>query len=166
MTTFTGTIPTIASGDTTTVPTNLATYRDALKAVSEAWTSYTPTWTASVNPAIGNGTRTGKYIQVNKLVTFRIQVTMGSTTTYGTGNWVFSLPVATHSDYASGMMMGNALAFDTSAPSFTQVIPVWLSSTSIHIPLGNGTNTDVSATSPFTWASGDKLTISGTYEAA
>ena len=55
MTTWTGTIPTLAPGDTTAVTTGLATYADALQALSEAWTTYTPTWSASTPPAIGDG---------------------------------------------------------------------------------------------------------------
>ena len=65
-----------------------------LNGIGEAWTSYTPVWTGSTtNPAIGNGTISGKYCQVNKLVVARINVVFGSTTTYGSGNYSFSYPV-------------------------------------------------------------------------
>jgi hypothetical protein len=66
--------------------------RDQLNSVFDAWTTYTPTWTASTNPAIGNGTLTGKYIKVGRTCTVVIKLTMGSTTTYGSGGYAFSVP--------------------------------------------------------------------------
>lgn len=165
MTTFTGSIPTIASGDTTTVPTNLATYRDALKAASEAWTSYTPAWTASVNPAIGNGTQVWKYLRVNKLVIGRIQITMGSTTTFGTGNWVFGLPVAAHADYTANMSAnGKGMALDASVPAFNQLAAIWQTSTTIAVL--TSANTSLSSTVPWTWTTSDKFSLDFEYEAA
>lgn len=59
-----------------------------------AWTSWTPTWTAtSGSPAIGNGTWDNKYIQIGKFVTGYLRFTAGSTTNFGTGDWRFTLPV-------------------------------------------------------------------------
>lgn len=99
MTTWTGTVPTIAPGDTTTVPTNLAVYRDALKAVSEAWTDYTPTAT---NWTIGNGTLRFKYLRVNKLALVRIFFAAGSTTAYTGSGAVISLPFTIHATGEQG----------------------------------------------------------------
>lgn len=62
-------------------------------AIGAAPTSYSPAWTASsVNPAIGNGSIVGAYIQLGKLVFVDIAIVMGSTTTFGTGTYSFSLP--------------------------------------------------------------------------
>lgn len=88
MTTFTGTIPTIASGDTTTVPTNLATYRDALKALTEAGTSYVPTYS---NFTLGNGTAAAAWARQNKWADFRIRIALGTTSAV-TGAMTISLP--------------------------------------------------------------------------
>lgn len=57
--------------------------------------TYTPAWTAvTSNPAIGNGTITGRYWRRrDKLVTVEIIITTGTTTTYGSGAYLFSLPV-------------------------------------------------------------------------
>lgn len=69
--------------------------RDNFKAIGDPWTAYTPVWGASTtNPVIGNGTLTGNYIQAGKLVIWRFQINSGTTTTYGTGNYTISLPVA------------------------------------------------------------------------
>ena len=65
--------------------------------VGGAWTSYTPTWTASSNPSIGNGTITGRYIQVGKMVHVWIRVVGGSSTTFGSGTYAWSMPVTARS---------------------------------------------------------------------
>ena len=72
-----------------------------------AWTSYTPTWTAIVtNPVIGNGTIQAAYIQIGKIVFVRVTITGGTTTTWGSGGYAFSLPVAVVSiDFPFGLGM-------------------------------------------------------------
>src|SRR5579859_7220429 len=62
--------------------------------LANAWTAYTPSWTGVTNPSIGNGTLLGRYVLMNKLLLVRITMMAGSTTTFGTGNWAFSLPAA------------------------------------------------------------------------
>lgn len=58
-----------------------------------AWTAYTPAFTASTsNPSVGNGSLTGRYNRLGKMVFFTIRLTIGSTTTRGVGTWRFSLP--------------------------------------------------------------------------
>lgn len=67
--------------------------RDQLNSMFGAWTSYTPAWTAvTTNPVLGNGTLTGAYMKVGRTCTVMITLTMGSTTTYGSGFWRISLP--------------------------------------------------------------------------
>lgn len=65
---------------------------------STFWTPYTPTWTASVSdPAIGNGSIVGRYQMVGpKTCAARFSVTGGSTTSIGSGNYLFGLPVSTN----------------------------------------------------------------------
>ncbi|MFJ9020811.1 hypothetical protein ACIRPU_12625 [Streptomyces sp. NPDC102259] len=66
--------------------------RDQLNSMFDPWTTYTPTWTASSNPAIGNGSLTGRYIKIGRRCLVSIKLTMGSTTTYGSGGYSFGLP--------------------------------------------------------------------------
>lgn len=73
--------------------------RDQFNSMFAAWTSYTPTWTSSTNPAIGNGTLAGAYIKWGRTCISMIKLTMGSTTTYGSGGYSFGVPFAS----ASGM---------------------------------------------------------------
>ena len=58
-----------------------------------AWTTYTPTWTASTtNPTIGNGTLQGRYIELGSAVFGEIRIVAGSTTNRGSGTYAISLP--------------------------------------------------------------------------
>ncbi len=128
-----------------------------------AWTSYTPTWTASVtNPVLGNGTIDGRYKQVGKIVHFYINILMGSTTTFGAGDWRVSLPVTAQNNFnviANAMYLDNTIqwyegsAFNAFTGSTTTLTMYY-------------TNTTVSNISPFNWASGDYLVITGAYEAS
>jgi hypothetical protein len=169
VTTFTGSIPTIASGDTTTVPTSLATYRDALKALSEAWTAYTPAWTATgTNPTLGNGTIVGHYSRVNKRVDFWIKLTVGSTTSIGSGTYILTLPVAPISGYPchfevvyTDASTGFLYRGVTYSPSGLTVALAYDQNGATNTPLQ-----PLSDTTPVAPASGDVYEVSGTYEAA
>jgi hypothetical protein len=59
-----------------------------------AWTSYTPTWTASTtNPTIGNGTLQGYYKALDaSTYLVEISLVLGSTTSIGSGTYSFALP--------------------------------------------------------------------------
>lgn len=64
--------------------------------LTPGWTSYTPSWTAATsNPVINNGTIVGRYRRVTgaDLVIVEVRITMGSTTTYGSGAYWVSVPV-------------------------------------------------------------------------
>lgn len=167
MTAFTGTIPTIASGDTTTVPTNLATYRDALKAATEAWTTYVPTWASTGSaPAINNGTIVAGYAQLNKLVFFRIVINVGSTTSFGTGVLSLTLPVAPRASVGTWTWKG--VAVDASVAQYEWNLQWSSSTTALMLYPNTGTNalTSVSGTAPWTAGSGDTYSVQGFYEAA
>lgn len=144
-----------------------ARIRDNFKELGDPWTSYSPSWTASsVNPAIGNGTLTGGFIEANKLIKFWLCITMGSTTTYGTGNWMITLPVA---DVGQRFSF-TGIARDTSATSSYPIIGERISSATLQIrsfpTTAGAVFGNASSTVPFTWANTDTLTINGEYEAA
>lgn len=135
--------------------------RDNFKAIGDPWTAYVPVWTSTgTAPALGDGTLTGAYIQVGKLVHYRIALTMGSTTTYGTGSYAFSLPVATTALISGGTVS----CFDNSAAA---IFPrhTYINTTTTVAPTSEG-GVRISATSPFTFAVSDLVNIAGTYEAA
>lgn len=156
------------AGEKPSAATMNAHIRDNLLAIGDAWTSYTPTWTgATTNPVLGNGTIVGKYLSAGKLTAFRITLTMGSTTTYGTGQWRLTLPVAPSSARWNFL----AEVFDTSTASRlagTAVYEAANSALALWSPGASAGGFDrvVSVGLPITWATGDQVNISGVYEAA
>jgi hypothetical protein len=127
------------------------------------WQSYTVSWTApTTNPAIGNGTLVGRYVQIGKLVIGTVQLIIGSTTTYGSGVWLFSLPKTV----APGkLLMGNWVAKDTSAGKFYSGNLYALSeATTVDQFVRDNISNWLNNTTPFTWANTDALYFSFTYE--
>jgi hypothetical protein len=137
--------------------------------ITSPWSAYTPTWTASVtNPVIGNGTITGSYTVIGKTCFVRGNIAMGSTTTFGSGEWYVSMPIpainadailltATLLDNGSAwynaIMVGARAGFNTKAPLQ-------------YVDITNGTASDVNPTQPFTWTNTDRFVWNGSYEIA
>jgi hypothetical protein len=136
-----------------------------LASVGPAWKTYTPTWTASTtNPTIGNGTITGHYLQIGKIVWFRANVQTGSTTTYGSGTYSISIPVT--SATANPNNTGHVRLSDSSAgQGYAGMGSIGASAMTLTVQ--GATNLDnVTPTGPFTFANGDELRVWGFYEAA
>jgi hypothetical protein len=125
-----------------------------------AWTTYTPTWTSSGTAvSLGNGVLVGKYIQYGKTVHVRITLTMGSTTTFGTGFYQWALPVTATSDIQAGScVLRDTGTADKGASCFTN-------STTQLVAVA-GTGLVVTNINPHTWASTDVIALQITYEAA
>ncbi|MCM8548880.1 hypothetical protein [Streptomyces sp. STCH 565 A] len=133
-----------------------------------AWTSYTPTWTASTtNPNLGNGTLVGRYHKVGRTVHLHINLTAGSTTTYGSGTYSFALPVQAAN--AGCTYVGDAHLLQVSrwggqfliSPGATSATPAWTSSSS-----NAGLSLWTSSQAPVSMASGGIVRITITYESA
>lgn len=74
--------------------TDMNTYiRNNSRAMNQ-WTPYTVVWTNNTtNPTIGNGHLIGNYIKFEQWCFVEVHLTLGTTTTKGTGGgWAFSLP--------------------------------------------------------------------------
>lgn len=118
------------------------------------WQTYTPTWT---NGSIGNGTLTGRYLDMGTMQFISISMTAGSTTTFGAGGaWAFSLPGATTGE--NGNL--TALCLDGATP---YVGTAYLaSSTTLSVVAITPTTTGfVTNAHPFSWATGDILLMAG-----
>lgn len=128
------------------------------KLAAPAFTPYVPVWTAfGVAPVLGNGALIGKYYQIAKLVVASLSLNPGSTTTYGTGGWLFTLPVP-----ITSLASGYGYAYDASAGL---VLPVSSSiSDSTHVVVWSSTGPQVYAAAPFTWAISDALQLNWVYE--
>lgn len=181
MGTFTTTSTTFAVGDEYTASWQ-NTYVKGLIDGFAAWTAYTPTWTGTTsNPAVGNGSITGAYLQIGKWVQFRIQVTFGSTTTFGTGGLQFSLPVTpvgTVQQFTNVGVMDRTVGTTGGArhqitgrisPSAT-TMPIYyinVNTTTGLATIANVTNTaPVALTNSSATNIGDYIAITGSYEAA
>jgi hypothetical protein len=131
-----------------------------------AWRSYTPSWTAaSVNPSIGNGTLEGWYKVVGKTCFVRGNIVIGSTTTFGSGEWYVSMPfTASHADAI--LMTANLL--DNGTAWYNATVNGARAGFNYKAPIqyqgGAGTALDVNATQPYTWANSDRFLWNGSYE--
>ena len=127
------------------------------------WTSYTPTWTAFTGtPNLGNGTITGKYAKVGKVVTVNGTLTFGSTTSAsGTSVWYISLPFA-----AAGSGMGVWVAFESGVKYYTGAVKVQTGSSVIGSFFQDAGQGYLSETIPHTWGENDMLDVMVTYEVA
>lgn len=163
-------IPNIFTAGTAPAAAEFNKVRDSLKAIGDPWTSYTPTWTAATtNPTIGNGTITGNYILAGKLCHFRAIVTIGSTTTLGTGAYQLTLPFAPVSGGypitfpAVAYVTGPASSFPLRALSRQATTALDL----LADPATAGASwRTVTQTIPTAWAAGNNISVSGTYEVA
>jgi hypothetical protein len=120
---------------------------------------YAPTWTgAGGNPAIGNGTLLGRWQRFGRRVHVQIDVLMGSTTTFGSGAWTFSLPTGIPTP-GNGSSIGSVHVLDAGTTNYVGVPTV---STAITcVTHANAVN--VGAASPHAWAVNDRLRIDATY---
>jgi hypothetical protein len=134
-------------------------------AYSADWSSYTPTWTATgTAPSLGNGTLSGNYIQIGKTVFAQIYFAAGSTTTFGTGSWRFSLPVTANVLAGTAALMpGGCYAEDAGVAGYTRSARR-VSSTTLTFNAEN--NIELSNLTPFVWATGDFFNSTFSYGAA
>jgi hypothetical protein len=152
----------------TTVPTftaateleaaDLNDLRDALKAIGDAWTTYTPSWTAATtSPTVGSSSVTGCYRKMGHTADVRINISVGAGFSAGSGTYRFSLPSGVVATVVhSGEAMGVATVFDSSAGATYKSVAYMYSSTAVSLI---GDAAVVGSASPITWASGDRISI-------
>lgn len=137
-----------------------------------AWTTYTPTWSSTgTSPSLGNGTLFGEYTRNGDDCTAHGNLLMGSTTTYGTGEWRFLLPfpaaTLAHADFH---WTGSADALDRGTAWHSGVARV--ASAASHVMIlspttaSGGTPTEWNSGRPFTWVTNDVLSWQVTYRIA
>jgi hypothetical protein len=125
---------------------------------------FTPTWGAdSVNPSLGNGTLTGRFRRKGKHVRVDINLTMGSTTTYGTGAWFFELPSGLNQN-VKARALGVARAVDTGTASHTGVSTISAGAAPKIYTISSGAAAFWQSNTPHTWASTDVLILSAEWE--
>jgi hypothetical protein len=147
-----------------------ATAAISVSKLSGPYTTYTPTLTATGGgtPLLGNATVIARYLQIGKLVHAYGSLTLGSTTSFGTGTLELALPVTA----AQSVLWGHGEAVDLSTGN-RALLTVEAITDLAHMQFVgqttfNGAGTGVSGTTPFpwSWATGDSLSWNTTYEAA
>jgi len=132
------------------------------------WDTYVPAWTASVNPAIGNGTLTGRYKQFGKIVVVDVGMLAGTTTTFGTSQWFFSLPVTAlqPGHPLNDPYMGHWHGWDNSLTQHRMGPVILTGTTTMSFHTHADPAAGVTSAAPMTWATSDRLTARGLYHAA
>ena len=130
--------------------------------------NFTPGWTSDgTPPAIVNGTLEGKFSMIGATVHAWVEITMGSSTTFGTGNYSVPLPIprlAASPAFASGQVSG----YSDLSGGFT-VQGAWRGDGFLNYFLVNVNIVRqglVTPTAPFTWQTTDIISLSSVYEAA
>ena len=146
-------IRTLGSAIDTSVGTGLLT-----------WTAYTPSFNGF---SLGNGSLNFKYAKLGKIVHVRGQITLGSTSSFSGG--VVDVPF-NWGGYILGHTLGEVCFTNNSVYNLGTNICIGNVS-NFRLIVGNAASTylgigDINATVPFTWASGHKMFITYTYEAA
>jgi hypothetical protein len=146
--------------------------------VLPTWQSWTPAWTTNsgaATPAYGNATLNCRYVKFGTTVHLNFSITFGSTTTYGTSpttsdNWRFSLPVAASAAHPQIGFAELGAANETRAVARMYCGTTTTFEMQVSTGRPNATafaNTGaVDALTPWTWASGNTIRGTATYEAA
>lgn len=143
-------------------------------AASEIWTPALSCVGGTIQPNLGNGAAAGHFHRIGRRVFFDCLVAFGSTgVTIGTGGFYgISLPVPAVT--SRNMVVGSATLVDSSdslrvytaaAAVITSGATTVLATLATGGQLAAGTS-PVGPTAPFAWATGDSMSLGGSYEAA
>ena len=164
---WTATPRTWVAGEVPTAANFNTDVRDLGRAFADAWTSYTPTLTASTtNPT--NWTQSGYYCRAGKLVIARILLEAGGTMTAGSGNYRVALPVTAASGQDRVPMPANLYDNSTGARCLPVAVMVATTYLEFRYPTtwpATG-NQAVTNTAPWPWAASDQINVNLVYEAA
>lgn len=126
-------------------------------------TSSSVGWTSSgvSQPSLGNGTAQAGFQQNGSTIDWYMQLVFGSTTTFGSGAWSFTLPgPGTGGDTPSAV--GNASIGSSVFPVFSLKGPSFPANLWPYAYSGSAWET-LSASLPGTWGAGDSFYIGGSY---
>lgn len=116
--------------------------------------SFTPTWsTSATQPSFGNADVRARYVVDGRTCKVRVYISFGSTSTFGTAVWRFSIPIAslTTSYFTGSAYLGDRAGIFLVKPTDGYGILI--------LPAGGG----ASSTTPITWTSGSILSFEYEY---
>lgn len=124
---------------------------------------YTPVWSSTgTQPVLGDGTIYGRYTLLGRLVHLYIELIMGSTTTYGTGEYRFSIPIPPENRLwcLPGVAMDSGVGYEdiTGIVQDGTSLVVLRTLTSVGATLAV-----VNSTTPITFGTADRIIVQGTY---
>lgn len=130
------------------------------------WYEYSPAWTSTgTQPNLGNGVANGRYMRQGMTIFFHAEIIMGSTTTYGTGQYDLLLPWTART--TSPTQYVQSRVSDSSAGQAYAGQSGALTDTFVRLQVQGAADLDnVAQGTPVTLASGDSLHAWGTYELA
>jgi hypothetical protein len=115
---FEATLSLVATSYLWTVPTFNNTNMKPKPTFVTEWLTWQPVWTATgTQPALVNGTLVGRYKIVYNKVVMVWRTDFGASTTYGTGTYLWSLPITTAA-FANGIFIGPARVYDANTATF------------------------------------------------
>lgn len=130
-----------------------------------SYTTFTPTYTSLT---VGNGTNTGKYLQIGKLVHVTTQFIFGSTSSI-TGSPVrHNFPITAAN--SQNQIIGQAYILDAGTQDYPGFL-IKAGTDNCLISVSNSAGTyanlaSMSSTIPFTWTTNDQISLSYVYEVA
>lgn len=125
------------------------------------WVSYTPTLTALT---LGNGTVTARWVRIGRTIHYYFRFVLGSTSAV-TGTAGFTLPTPPADPRDNADHYGTAVYGDFGTGQSHGIV-IYTAGT-VYFKMGGPINvSNISATTPFTWATNDAIVVRGTYEAA
>lgn len=156
------TLRTWAAGEDITATLLNAQFRDPLKEIGDAWTTYTPVLTGSVsNPNLGTtGSIVGEYIEAGKLIMGHIRITFAGSSV-GVGSGVYAVTVPTSVAGTAVPRAVGSCVFERGGTFFART-PFFVSATALGLTDGLGNRLG----STTAWAAGDEIDIEFRYEAA
>ena len=136
-----------------------------LSAFFSPWQAYDAEWRATgSNPAIGDGSIVGRFRRLGTRVEVNVTVTCGSTTTFGSGSYVVTMPPnCAGRNVTNGTQNGHLTMFvgASSYPGNVQLLP---GGTDMHLIHASSPQANASPTVPGTWANGDRFVITAEFE--
>jgi hypothetical protein len=131
------------------------------------WKSFTPVLSGSTWD-IGNGVLVGTYSKIGKTVHFSIELIFGSTSVYGTGTPQISVtPAGVTSGAVAGTSFNATYTDDSTGDRYAGRGVLHLGSLGTpHMYTLASPMTTLTDTVPFTWATGDSIAMTGTYQTA
>ncbi|MFD1277474.1 hypothetical protein ACFQ51_52925 [Streptomyces kaempferi] len=133
------------------------------------WQPYTPAWTGSTtNPVVGaNGALVGRWTRLpNRTAIVSVRLATGSSTTYGSGTYAFSLPIASADD----IVEYSGTARLSAGATYIGQVAVGANSSAVNVTFPTAATpanaSNMTPTLPATLASGHILRFNLTYQHA